>query len=188
MGIVALCDRAAIDCNLLVVEGEAAITRGRSNLAATFLRQHYQTFAMIDADILIEPEDFLRLLRLNKSVRGAAVCLKTKDHSESLNVYKDGRRLARSDMGSEPLEVDLLGGAVMLIEREVIEDLSKIDALRYTDPIIGEAAHIFGERIVDKTLLSEDFSFCHLAREHGFSVWIDPTVKVSHFGPCSWTH
>lgn len=188
MGIVALCDRASIDCNVLCVEGEAAITRGRSNLAATFLRQHYQTLAFIDADIEIAPDDFLKLLRLNKPVRGAAVNLKTADHSECLNTYKDGKRLTRAEMGSEPLEVDLLGAAVMFIEKEVVETLSGIDELRYTDSTIGESAHIFAEQIVDKTLLSEDFSFCHRAREHGFSVWVDPTVIVSHTGPSTWTH
>ena len=188
IGITDLCAGEGIDCNLLTVEGEAAITRGRSNLAATFLRTDYQTFAMIDADILIEPEDFLKLLRLNKPIRGAAICLKTQDHSESLNIYKSGKRVKRADMPADPFEVEFLGGAVMLIERQVIEKLSDIESLRYTDPINGPGTHIFAEQIVDKALLSEDFSFCHRAREHGFSVWVHPDVICSHFGPSCWRH
>ncbi len=188
MGIASLGADQGIDVGYLVVEGEAAITRGRSNLAATFLREHHDTLAMIDADIFIEPEDFLKLLRLNKPVRGAAVCLKTADHSESLNVYKDGERVKRADMPAEPFEVELLGGAVMLIEREVIEKLSEIEELKYLDSINGPGCHIFAEQIVDKTLLSEDFSFCYRAREHGFSVWCEPSVICSHFGPSHWRH
>ena len=188
MGIASLCSDEGIDVGYLVVDGEAAITRGRSNLAATFLREYHDTLAFIDSDIHIEPADFLKLLRLNKPVRGAAVCLKTPDHSESLNAYKDDERIKRADMPDKPFEVDLIGGAVMLIERDVIEKLSEIEELKYTDPINGPGAHIFAEQIVDGALLSEDFSFCHRAREHGFSVWCEPSIKVSHFGPSFWRH
>ena len=188
IGITERCAQDGIDYNLLTVEGEAAITRGRSNLAATFLGTDYQTFAMIDADILIEPDDFIKLLRLDKPVRGAAVCLKTADHSESLNVYQDGKRVRRAEMPSKPFEVDYLGGAVMLIERQVIEKLSEIADLKYVDPINGPGCHIFAEQIVDGALLSEDFSFCERARQHGFSVWCEPSVIVSHYGPSSWRH
>ena len=188
MGIADLCTAESIDANFLVVEGEAAITRGRSNLAATFLGTGYQTFAMIDADIMIEPEDFLRLLRMDKPIRGAAVCLKTADHSELLNVYSYGKRVNRAKMPAEPFAVDYMGAAVMLIEREVIEKLSEIDELKYEDPINGPGCHIFAEQIVDGVLLSEDFSFVKRARDHGFSTWCHPDIIVSHFGPSSWRH
>lgn len=186
LGIAQLCGTEGIELDMLVTGGESAITRGRSNLAATFLRTDRKTFAMIDADISIEPEDFLRLLRLEKPIRGAAVALKTSDHSELLNVYQSGRRLSRLDMPPGAFEVDLLGGAVMLIEREVIETLSADPALQYVDPINGPGAHIFAEAIVDGALLSEDFAFVHRARNAGFSAWIDPSVIVGHKGPCEW--
>ncbi len=188
LGIADLCTEQDIDLDYLVVEGEAAITRGRSNLAATFLGTDFQTMAMLDADILIEPEAFLTLLRLNKPVRGAAVSLKTHDHSESLNIYKVGERVKRAEMPADPFEVDYLGGAVMLVEREVIETLSEIDALKYFDPINGPGCHIFAEQIVDGALLSEDYSFCHRAREHGFSIWCHPEVICGHYGPSVWRH
>ncbi len=188
MGIAGLCADQGIDVGFLTVDGEAAITRGRSNLAATFLREHHDTLAFIDADIHIEPEDFLKLLRLNKPIRGAAVNLKTADHSESLNVHRDGQRIKRADMPAKPFQVDLLGGAVMMIEREVIEKLSAIDELKYECPINGPGCHIFAEQIVDGALLSEDYAFCHRAREYGFSVWCEPSIKVSHFGPSHWRH
>lgn len=186
LGIAQLCGAHGIELDMLLTGNESAITRGRSNLAATFLRTDRKTLAMIDADIQIEPEDFLRLVDLDKPIRGAAVCLKTQDHSESLSVYRDGKRVTRAEMPAEPFEVDFIGGAVMFIEREVLERLSAIPELSYTDPINGDGAHIFIERIVDGTLLSEDYSLCSLAREHGFSVWCDPSIKVTHFGQGSW--
>lgn len=185
-GIAQLCGARGIELDILATAGESAITRGRSNLAATFLRTDRKTLAMIDADIQIEPEDFLRLVELDKPIRGAAVCLKTADHSECLSCYRGGRRVRRADMPAEPFEVEYLGGAVMLVEREVIETLSAIPQFRYVDPVNGEGAHIFWERIVDGALLSEDYSFCSLAREMGFSVWCDPAIKVTHYGTGAW--
>ena len=189
VGILDLCDREKIDCDVLLTEGEAAIARGRSNMAATFLRTEYKTFAMIDADIGIAADDFLKLLRLDKPVRGAAINLKTPKHTELLNTYDlDGKRVTRAAMPEIPFEISLIGGAVLLIEREVIETLSEIPDLQYIDPILGPGAHIFAEQIVDKTLLSEDFSFVKRARDHGFSAWCHPDVICSHYGPSSWRH
>lgn len=186
VGIADQCARDSVPLNFLVTAGESAITRGRSNLAATFLRTDYQTLAMLDADIEIAPADFMRLLRLEKPVRGAAVALKTADRSESLSCWRDGKQLKREAMPHEPFEVDYLGGAVMLIERPVIERLSQIAMMQYEDPINGPGAHIFWERLVDRTLLSEDYAFCSLAREHGFGVWCDPAVIVNHYGSGVW--
>jgi len=188
LGISDLCREQDIDLDFLVVDGEAAITRGRSNLAARFLTTHYQTLAFIDADILIEPSDFLKLLCLDGPVRGAAVNLKTADHSEALNVYWHGTRIKRAEMPTRPFEVEYIGAAVMLIERRVIEVLSEAQGIQYYDGVVGRAAHIFGEQIFNDALLSEDYSFCRRARSHGFSVWCDPSVIVSHYGPSSWRH
>lgn len=185
-GIAGILGEKGIDCQFLVVEGEAAITRGRSNIASAFLKSKCKTLAMIDADILIEAEDFLKLYKMNKPIRGAAVALKTTDHSERLNVVVNDKRKTRSQMPDSPFIVQYLGGAVMLVERAVIKKLSSLKKLQYNDEINGPGAHIFQERIVDGTLLTEDFAFCELAKRHGFSTWCDPSIIVSHFGPSFW--
>jgi hypothetical protein len=209
--VLSACYEAQIRVDLLVTHGESAITRGRSNMAAAFLRSDCDTLAFLDADVAISGEDFVRLVRLKKPIRGAAVSLKTLDHTESLSVFKDGKRLSRQELvmrgeadlrriakeknienvtavTCEPVEVDYLGGALMLIERDVIDTLSRLYAyLRYQDPIAGPGVHLFEEIVTGGKLLSEDFAFCHRARDKGFSVWCDPTIKVSHFeGRSSW--
>ena len=186
VGIAQLCGQMGIELDICAVRGESAITRGRSNLAATFLKTDRKTLAFIDADIQIAPEDFVRLLRLDKPIRGAAVCLKTADASECLNVYAQGKRVSRADMPAEQFECDYIGGAVMFIEREVVERLSDDVSLQYLDPINGQGAHIFGEMIVDGALLSEDYSLCYRARRAGFSVWCEPSIRVIHFGTFGW--
>ena len=202
MSILEACGKAGIEIDLLVTHGESAITRGRSNMAATFLRTQYDTLAFLDADIGISGDDFVRLVKLKKPIRGAAVNLKTLDHTESLSVFKNGKRLTRDELFNdsfavggqgylvtgEPVEVDYLGGSVMLIEREVIEVLTRAHhELDYVDPINGLGTHLFREIVSDSVLWSEDYSFCARARANGFSVWCDPAVVVSHFeGRMAW--
>lgn len=199
--IVDACNKAGIEIDLLVTHGESAITRGRSNMAAAFLRTQLDTLAFLDADIAISGEDFVKLVRLEKPIRGAAVNLKTLDHSESLSVFANGKRLGRRDlelMGRAlepqsgiiyPVEVDYLGGSVMLIERDVLESVSIAHPeLAYVDPIAGPGVHIFQEIVTaEAELLSEDYSLCERARAEGFSVWCDGSVIVSHFeGRSAW--
>lgn len=162
-------------------------------MAAAFLRSGADTLAFLDADIGIRGDDFVKLVRLDKPIRGAAVNVKTLDHAESLSVYKDGRRLTRREMlETETLDgtvdVDYLGGSVMLIERDVVDILvRKHSELLYTDPITGEGCHLFHEIVEDGFLLSEDYAFCQRARHAGFTIGCDPTVIVSHFeGRTAW--
>ena len=188
MSILEACGKAGVEIDLLVTHGESAITRGRSNMAATFLRTQYDTLAFLDADIGISGDDFVRLVRLKRPIRGAAVNLKTLDHTESLSVFRHRGRVPRELMPAIPFEVDYLGGSVMLIEREVIEKMSaRCVTLWYTDPIAGAGVHLFQEIVDGGALLSEDYAFCRRARDHGFSVWCDPTVVVSHYeGRMAW--
>ena len=190
LGIAQACGEHGIEVAFLVQHGESAITRGRSNMLAEFLRSDKQTLLFLDADILIDPQDFLLLLSLEKPIRGAAVNLKTLDQSECLSCFKDGHQVLREKMPQDPFEVHYLGGSVMMIEREAALLICKAyEDLHYEDPIAGEGVHVFQELIVEDTLLSEDYAFCYRARECGLSIWCEPDIKVRHFeGRISWRH
>lgn len=206
VSILHACGANGVEVDLLVTAGESAITRGRSNMAATFLRTHHDTLAFLDADCALSGDDFLRLLALDRPVRGAAVSLKTLDHAEMLSCYLDGERLTRHKLlnlgmfvshpdqvaeniaTNQPVRVDYLGGAAMMIEREVLLALwKKHPELEYEDPINGPGVHVFQELVLEGALLTEDYSFCRRARDAGFTIWCDPAVMVSHFeGRMAW--
>lgn len=189
LGIKDAAYSSGIDIEFLVVQGESAITRGRSNICATFLAGDWDVLAMLDADILLEADDFLRLLALDRPVRGAAVALKTLDMSECLSAFVNGEQVTRATMPKEPFEVHYLGGSVLLIERFVLNEMAEhYEAeLGYDDPINGPGVHLFCEIVQQRTLLSEDYAFCYRARECGFRIWCDPRVIVTHFdGRVGW--
>ena len=181
-----ICAEKQIDCNFLVTEGESNIMRGRNNLLATYINTDYQTLAMIDADIEIDAEDFLKLLAL-EGVRGAAVNMKRPDHAECLSCFKDGSQMKRKAMPDFPFQVDFLGTAVLFVDRKIIETLN--DAYpdkKFTDPICGPGVALFEEIIIDDWLASEDYGFCALLHQQKIPIVCEPSVKVNHYGTGVW--
>ncbi|MCL9998573.1 MAG: hypothetical protein NBV68_04270 [Erythrobacter sp.] len=94
----------------------------------------------------------------------------------------------------QPLELKRLGTGLMLIRREVIETLcERHPELRYpVDPQDrgenGLGDHIFAlfQPMFDAEtgyLLSDDYAFCHRARDAGFRIWAAPWMRTSHTGP-----
>ena len=63
----------------------------------------------------------------------------------------------------------------------------------YKDPETGEYAkpltHEYFATSIDKSgaLLSEDYHFCELWREHGGKVYANPFVKLEHVGTYTYT-
>lgn len=187
IAIADACRTRGIEYDFLVTEGESLVTRARNNLVATFMRTDYQTLAMIDADIEMTGEDFIKLVESTAKVRGAAVNMKRKDYAECLSCFKDGRQVKRDEMPNEPFEVDYLGAAVMFIDRGVFDTLAEAHPERsYQDPIVGKGYALFEQAIVGDTYLSEDYGFCLTVKEHGIPIVCDPSVKVSHYGQGVW--
>lgn len=178
-------DRRQIKSDVLITDNESLINRARNNLAATFLQTDYDTLAFIDADIEIEADDFLKLLQM-KGVRGAAVAMKHPDFFESLNVFKSGRQVKRSEMDSKPFKADFLGTAVLLLDRSILASLA-LSVPRYTDPIVGQAYEFFPTYVDNDTLLSEDYGFCKLLKDAGIPIWVHPHIQVKHYGMACWS-
>lgn len=69
------------------------------------------------------------------------------------------------EWGNEMFEVDSMGMAFCLIKKKVFEKMaekSDLPLFQYTDE------------------LSEDLLFCQKAKELGFKIWIDPSLKIGH--------
>lgn len=94
----------------------------------------------------------------------------------------------------QPLELKRIGTGLMLIRRDVIETLcERHPELRYpVDPQdrgengLGEYLHALFQPMFDAEsghLLSDDYAFCHRARDAGFRIWAAPWMRTSHTGP-----
>lgn len=187
IAIADACRAEGIEYDFLVTEGESLVTRARNNLVATFLTTDYQKLAMIDADIEMSGEDFVKLVKSEAKVIGAAVNMKRKDYAECLSCFANGQQVKRDEMPDEPFQADYLGAAVMVIDREAIQALIEAHPERsYVDPIVGKGYALFEQAIVGDTYLSEDYGFCLCLREQGIPILCDPSVKVGHYGQGVW--
>jgi hypothetical protein len=126
-------------------------------------------------------------------VKRAALAGKTdlQDHGGAFvfNMIGDGH--AETDE-SGCIEVRHGGTGFMLIKRGVFESLAPhVPAYRvssFRSPETGEYSkpltYEFFATSIDASgaLLSEDYHFCELVRQHGGSIWANPFIKLDHVG------
>jgi len=79
------------------------------------------------------------------------------------------------EIPEESFEVEWLAGGCMMIKREIIEKLIKKYQI-HNLPSLHK-----------KHYLSEDFAFCKRAKELGYSIWAEPTIKLGHLGNYLYT-
>lgn len=125
----------------------------------------------VDADMTFEPDALVRLLAHDLPIVGG-LCFNRREpyqpvllrkHHESFAV--GGRRLGfvYHYRPNTLEEVEATGAAFLLIKREVFEKLGE----KWWTRLRGT---------------SEDFSFCERAKEAGYKVFVDTSVKIGHIG------
>lgn len=172
--------QAGVKHNWLTTQNESLITRGRDCLAAQFLKTDYERLMFLDADIEFKPEDVAKLWNLDMDIAVAAYPMKRPD--APVSAWRGGKLVRLEELGSDPVEVDFAGTGFMMIHRRVFERLQVLHPeWRYEDGI-GEVWAFFQDPVEDGIKLSEDYFFCKQAREAGFPVALDPTIRLKHWG------
>lgn len=198
--------RAAIDqtgnhVTTVFLGNESLVTRARNSLAWYFLSTDATHLLFMDADLRFRPRDVMSMLRADKDIIAGIAPVKAinwdavrsgaqknvKDLSR-LTGYFNMDKLEGHDMRSldMPFQVKHIGSGCMMIKRGVFEKL-KDHVEYYTNGTATIAAgekiyNFFRSEVVDKSLLSEDYYFCHLWRQHGGTVWAAPWCEIGHFG------
>lgn len=188
------------------IMNESLITRARNELVRIFLESDHDYLMFIDADIGFDGEAIAQLMAADKdvvcgiypkkevnweSVERAAVAGKQglEDYAGAF-VFNMIAAAAESD-ASGCIEVRHGGTGFMLIKRGVFEFLApyvptyRVSSIQdeqgnYTKPL----THEFFATSIDASgaLLSEDYHFCELVREHGGGVYAHPFIKLNHVG------
>jgi GT2 family glycosyltransferase len=134
----------------------------------------YDKLMWIDSDIAWNPEDVIKLYESDKDIISGAYLLA----SGEVVAYKELMRNAMSyDEVLALKETTQIAGAgfgFICIKSGIFEQMTRpwfqsvqitteSDGKDWTFPIMGE-----------------DLSWCHRATELGYSIWLDPSVKVQH--------
>jgi hypothetical protein len=72
----------------------------------------------------------------------------------------------------------------MMINKKVFVKLAEMHPeWEHRDNVSEAMLHSFFDfKVTRDGYIGEDFLFCDRAQEAGFSVWIDPTIKLGHMG------
>lgn len=159
----------------------------RNLLADTFMRGPCSDLLFIDSDIAWKPWDVVRLLTSQQAViagighkRRQALagkpetwCFKAVPGTDAAPVDEFGNR-----------EVAGVGTGFMLIHRSAFQYLSKArpDLLRNGDEEGQQYFRFFAWGDENGAEISEDYEFCRRWRALGGKIWIDPGIRLKHFG------
>jgi len=192
MGLVELVRRDPdIQMERATVCGDADVGRARNVAATAFLeKSDAEIFLTIDDDIFFKPEEALSLCK--KCYNGYHVIGGMYMTKGILNV-QPAILLADNEAftfqpGEKPLKTQFLSTGFMAMHRKVFQKLTKHPEVRYCMKTSRSPFYTF---YLQKTIpwpddenlyLSEDWAFCQRAREMGFDIWLDPSVRLGHIG------
>lgn len=181
---------------------DSLIIRARNWLTREFLASEATHLMWIDADIGFNPQDIVTMVQADEDVVCGLYPRKRIEWDRVARAVKDGLptemlgRVASELVVNltddfEPdapivpgrlLEIASAGTGFMLIKRGVFDALAE-NVPTYTEE--GVAVHAFYDTSIDPTtgvMLSEDYHFCKLARDHGFTLYAAPWVGLTHAG------
>ena len=167
--------------------GCSVVSRARNLLAKDFLESSCTDLLFIDSDINFHADDVFRLLAWTADPKKGIVAgvprtrsvdtvyITTLDQDENEQLTMNGMGLVRATR---------VATAFMMVRRDVFETLAREHTeWQYHDPRSGRTlTAMFDFKLTPEGYIGEDFLFCDRAREHGFEVWIDPTIKLGHMG------
>lgn len=168
------------------ISGCSVVSRARNSIAKMFLESGCDHLLMVDADMTINADDIFRLLAFNNTrpVVAGIGCARKKEkvYFSMLDSDEDGNILMDS-MGL--VKAKRVGTGFIMIHRKVFETLkAEHPEWEYFDHNHNDKMVAFFDFHLDQEegYMGEDFVFCERARQAGFSIWIDPTIKLGHMG------
>jgi len=173
-----------VDFCLGFAKGCSLVTSARNILVDKFLKSDCDSMLFIDSDILFDPEDIFRLLAwtTTKHVVGGVYGAKTLPAKYYLTLDHDNDRPIIDEIGL--VKAKAIGTGFMMIQRKVIEDLIKAHPeWEYLDRVSNtKLFSVFDLKSTPEGYYGEDMLFCQRALDRGFEIWIDPMIKLGHFG------
>ena len=162
----------------LIGRNESLVTRARNEMTAKFLKSEHSHMMWLDADIEFEPEDVAKLWNLQTDIAVGVYVMKKP--GQLFAAWKDGGLVKDLDQFKEPICVDYAGTGFMLIRRGVLEKLAETSESYEGQE--GRVSALYMTPVHNNGFESEDYHFCRIAREAGFKVVMDPSVRLGHWG------
>lgn len=170
--------RQGIAHDWLIGVNESLVTRARNEMTATFLKTEHSHMMWLDADIAFEPEHVAKLWNLQVDIAVGLYSMKRDDFP--LSAWRNGKLVKLDECPPRPFEVEYAGTGFFMIARHVLEMMAKTSEW-YEGPY-GRVPALYMTPIHDDGFESEDYNFSRRAREAGFRIIADPSIKLGHIG------
>ena len=163
------------------------ITMARNALVAEFLKTDATELLFIDSDVIVTPDDILRLMAQSggKDITAGAYPRRLKEKKFFADVFwtEDGG----VEMDGSLLRVERVGTGFMLIQRHVLEEMVTAHPEWCYEDRKGPAYAVFDFQLKDGHYMGEDYLFCDRATAMGFKVYIDSEISLPHIGQMEFT-
>ena len=176
--------RFGVDIFLSDISNCSIITMARNALVHEFLKTDSTHLLFIDADVVVKPNDVMRLLAQGgqKDISAGAYPRRAKDKKFFTDLFlNDSGDLV---FDGSLMRVKRVGTGFMLIQRRVIEEMiAAHPEWAYENKGKNETmSAVFDFDIVDGQYVGEDYLFCDRATAMGYEVYIDVEISLPHIG------
>jgi GT2 family glycosyltransferase len=144
----------------------------RYKIAAKAIELGTDYLMCFDSDMIFQPDTLERLMAHDKDIVSGLYFRRTGTYRpvifDELDV-KDGKAVHHGMIDypkDEIFKVAGVGFGCVLVKTEVLLDMIAAKGDWFT-PFYG---------------MGEDLAFCYRAREMGYDIWVDPTIKCGHVG------
>lgn len=167
------------------VAGYAAIDQGRNQIATDALRDGFEETLWIDSDIGFDP-DAVETLRAHALPMVCGIYPQKGKRAIACHVVPGAPRMTFGKTGGL---VELLYAATgfLLIRRQVYLDVARKLALpvcneRFGSPMLPFFLPMIRPSDDGHWYLAEDYAFCERARQAGYRIYGDTTIRLWHIG------
>lgn len=142
------------------------IVSSRTWLVQQAIEKGATHICFIDSDVLFPFDTIRKLLAHNKDI---VACDYNKREFPLKSVVTQLQESEKSE--TELYRAAVAGAGMLLINLKV-----------FTEGKLANPWFNFGRDKFGRHILGEDAWFCNTARDAGYELWIDPTIKVYHLG------
>lgn len=164
---------------------DGLVSRARNELSRIFLKKNFDYLMWIDDDIIWNTKYKILdlLVRRNKDIicgvypvrdGSCQPAIRTKEIQKLIDTgkYKSQKITVPKN---KVFEIEYGSTGFMMIKRKVVEEVYKKHPYPY-QPIFPKGEY-----------LSEDWAFCHRAKDMGYKIWADSTFELGHIGTTIFT-
>lgn len=150
-------------------EGTTVVHEARNNVISQAYNTEFDAIMFIDSDVVFPGDMLEQFINHDKDIMGV-LCVGKATSQQNVFEYDslaDEYKRLDLPLGGGLVEVDAVGASILYIKRKVLD---KIYQHRGPDYFFYEMG------------VGEDVSFCKLAKELGFKIYVDTNINVGHIG------